>query len=256
MARLARTAKPCNQWTANELSAYNITVVRQDYATFFEMPTPPEPTINPHVSTTADQNNSQNVKTARTLKYMAFVMDWKLCSVLDFALALMDELEYPQRGELLTIRWNSSPLVVCGKNKRAITDLCLLNVLNSEQWIYAALLLVQEVKGDQDPHAPLVAKAIAAFTHNRTCMEAIGLSPPSSTVIAGITLKGTMPAFYKINVSMELATAVREGVYPESPTIVYEHIPDVPGPLSEGMRPLDNRRVIMSCFEAFKKFIK
>jgi len=64
-----------------------------------------------------------------------------------------------------------------------------------------------------------------------------------------------MPTFYKINISMELATAVSQGVYPESPTIVYAHVPDVPGPLTEGMRPLDNRRVILSCFEAFKKFI-
>jgi len=46
-------------------------------------------------------------------------------------------------------------------------------------------------------------------------------------VIAGVTLKGTTPTFYKINVSTELAIAVSQGVYPDSPTIVYTHVPDV-----------------------------
>jgi len=64
-------------------------------------------------------------------------------------------------------------------------------------------------------------------THNRTRVEAIGLPRPPSMVIAGVTLKGTTPTFYKINVSTELAIAVSQGVYPDSPTIVYTHVPDV-----------------------------
>jgi len=247
----SRTAKPCNQWTTNELAAYNITIDHQDFTTFFELPSPPDPTINPHVLTTEDWSNAPDIDTFRILKLMDLATTPVLSgetAVVDFADYLLRALDYEQRRWILRTRFHLSPLVVCGKEKHALINVCLADK-------EIALVLVQEVKGNQDPHAPLVAKAIAAFMHNRTHMEAIGLPIPSSTVIAGITLKGNTPTFYKIPVSMELATAVRQGVRPESPTTVYAHVPDVPGSLSEGMTPLDNRRVVLSCFEAFKKFI-
>ena len=254
-SQLIRTAKPCNQWTTNDLAAYNITVDHQDVATFFETTTLPEPTIDlPDVPTTADRSNAPFVDTAAILKLLDLAMvpvSSGQSAVNDFLMDLLRALNYRRREWILRTKCNFSPLIVCGMEKRAQVDVSLVFV---EQNI--ALLLIQEVKGDQDPHAPLIAKAIAVFTHNRRRMEAIGLPPPPSMVIPGITLKGTTPTFYKIEVSMELATAVREGVCPELPTIVYAHVPDVPGPLSEGMRPLGNRRVILSCFEAFKKFIK
>lgn len=74
------------------------------------------------------------------------------------------------------------------------------------------------------------------------------MHPLDVEVIAGITLTGTS----------ELIEAVQRGVYPATPTFVVMHLPDVPRParrLTEGMRPLDNRRCILACFEALKRFV-
>ena len=73
-----------------------------------------------------------------------------------------------------------------------------------------------------------------------------------------ITIRGTMPTFFKIPVTSDLARAVEFGEYPVAPTIVHAHLPALPRParrLSEGMKPLDNRRQILSCYEAFKRFV-
>ena len=77
-------------------------------------------------------------------------------------------------------------------------------------------------------------------------------------VMAGITMTGTSPTFFKIPVTLELIEAIQRGEYPATPTVVAMHYPAVPRPahrLSEGMRPLDNRRCIRACFEAFRQFV-
>lgn len=69
---------------------------------------------------------------------------------------------------------------------------------------------------------------------------------------------GTSLALYKIEVTEELVTSVGGGVYPETSIILYAHSPALPRPdrrWSEGMKPLNNRRIILSCHEAFKNFV-
>jgi hypothetical protein len=74
--------------------------------------------------------------------------------------------------------------------------------------------------------------------------------------MAGITMRGTSPTFFKIPITSELMEAVRLGQYPPTPTIVATHIPDIRRPARRlGTRPLDNRRKILACFEAFKQFV-
>jgi hypothetical protein len=71
-------------------------------------------------------------------------------------------------------------------------------------------------------------------------------------------MKGTSPIFFKIPVTQELVTAVIGGVYPTTETIVQAHLPAIARPvyrLNEGMKPLDNRLIILSCYEAFKQFV-
>jgi len=56
----------------------------------------------------------------------------------------------------------------------------------------------------------------------------------------------------------ELIQCVQRGEYLATPTVVLAHIPEIPRPtrrLSEGMRPLDNRHIILQCYEAFKQFV-
>lgn len=74
----------------------------------------------------------------------------------------------------------------------------------------------------------------------------------------GIVLVGTTPTLYKIPVTADLVRSVRHGTYPAEPTVVTMHVPAVPRPArrySEGMKPLDNRRAILSCYEAFKRIV-
>ena len=71
-------------------------------------------------------------------------------------------------------------------------------------------------------------------------------------------MAGTSPTFYKIPVTADLEYAVINGLYPDNPTQVSKYQPAVPRPnrrWSEGMKPLDARREVIQCYEAFKAVI-
>ncbi|CAA7265480.1 unnamed protein product [Cyclocybe aegerita] len=244
-------------WTSNELAAYNITVVFQDAATFFETPDLPQPAVNPNVLTTLEYRNAPDDDTYRLLRNLDLAttpVPAEESAVDDFAVLLLRALGYEPRGRTLRTR-KDLILLVCGENRHSKADVCLID----EEEI---LLLVQEDRqymAPEDPKAQLIAGAIAAFaTTNRTRVYTLGLPPLPSKDIAGITMTGTSPVFYKINISAELVIAVGGGAYSDKQTAVYAHLPCVPRPLrrsSEGMKPLDNRRVILSYYEAFRRFV-
>ena len=71
-------------------------------------------------------------------------------------------------------------------------------------------------------------------------------------------MTGTSPSFFMIPITQDLSRSVERGQFPPTPTVVTGHVPDLPRPnrrFSEGMKPLDNRRSILQCYEAFKRFI-
>jgi hypothetical protein len=71
-------------------------------------------------------------------------------------------------------------------------------------------------------------------------------------------MSGTLPTFFKIPVTQQLVTAIGRGEPPAHMTAVAFHPPSLARPklcLDEGMKPLDNRQQIMSCYEAFKAII-
>jgi hypothetical protein len=70
-----------------------------------------------------------------------------------------------------------------------------------------------------------------------------------------ITLVGTFPTFYKIKVTAALNNAVVTGMYPVVETIVLRHIPRLPRCNSEGMKPLDNRSILIRYLQAFRRFV-
>jgi hypothetical protein len=124
------------------------------------------------------------------------------------------------------------------------------------------ILLVQEDKRHKerkDPEPQLIAEAIAVFQANNTRRtRVLGQDAIDAKVMPGITLLSSSPTFYKIPVTKDLAQAVALGRFPATPTVVYAHLPAVPRParrLSEGMKPLDSRRHIFSCYEAFRQFV-
>jgi hypothetical protein len=74
----------------------------------------------------------------------------------------------------------------------------------------------------------------------------------------GIIMVGTSPVFFKIPVTQTLSTHIHYGTYPPEETRVTYCYPPVPRPdrlSSEAMKPLDNRRDSLKCYEAFKGIV-
>lgn len=257
MANIIRSAKSGSDWTSNDLIAYNITIEAQNTATFFGRPDLPAPAINPQLLTTLSATDMTDESCFHVVKCMDLAMDpvpGEESAVDDFAMELLKVTGYRSRNRFLRSR-KDIPLFICGTWSHAKTDVCLMD--DSE-----IILLVQEDKRHLelgDPRPQLIAEAIAAVQTNNTIRETVlNLPIIEYKLMAGITMAGTAPTFFKIPITSELMQAVRLGQYPPTRTVVAMHIPDVPRParrLSEGMRPLDNRRKILACFEAFKQFV-
>ena len=60
---------------------------------------------------------------------------------------------------------------------------------------------------------------------------------------------------YKIPVTQTLSTDIRHGTYPPEETRVTYCYPCPARRHSEGMKPLDNRREILKCYEVFKVIV-
>lgn len=259
MANITRSSKSGSDWTPNELLAYNIRVVYQDFATFFGAQNLPDPQINNEVLIAQDVATVQSDDAYTFLRTMDLAMSTppgKESAVNDFSVNLFRILRYTGSRAVGRVARTRKDLLfwVCGEERHAKADVCIMDIED-------ILILVQEDKrhlDGSDPEPPLIAQGIAAFyNNNNTRVRILMLDPLQSKVIPGITMKGTMPIFYKIPVTADLVRAVQLGEYPAQETIVYAHIPVVPRPArrySEGMKPLDNRRVVLACYEAFKQF--
>jgi hypothetical protein len=192
------------------------------------------------------------------MRYMDLAMDSvssEESAVVDFAVFLLTLLKYATETRLTRTRVDI-PLTICGEQCYAKTDVC---VVDKEDDI---ILLVHEDKRNKerkDPEAQLVAQAIAAFqTINTRRTRVLGQLALDDIVIPGIILVGSSPTFYYISVTKELARAVAQGMFPATQTTLYAHLPAVPRParrLSEGMKPLDNRRHILACYNTFREEI-
>ena len=258
---LIRSAKSGSDWGRIELAAYNITVESQDTATFFEidpLPGLPLPHVHPDMLNQLEAEHTTDLGVCRMINAMDLAMNGaplEESAVDDFAVRLFDMLGYTSRSIMVRTR-KDIELVVCGMSMHAKTDVCLM--MNRSEII----LLVQEDKWHLedrgDPEAQLIAEAIAAFQSNNKRRILAGLLPLKHHLIPGIVMIGTAPVFYKIRVTKELSDAVIYGTFPKTTTVVYFHVPPVPRPygrLSEGMKPLDNRRIVLQCYEAFKQFL-
>ena len=257
MASILRSAKYGRDWGPNELVAYNIDIQFQNAANFFGVNPLPQPAVANEVLTRLDADDMTNDSNYRFLRYMDLAMDLvptEESAVDDFAVFLLTMLGYAPRPRMIRTRLDI-PFTICGEQCHAKTDVCIVDG-------HDILLLVQEDKRHKerkDPEPQLIAEAIGAFQANNTGrMRVLGQDAIDAKAIPGIILVGSSPTFYKIPVTKELAQAVVLGRFPATPTIVYAHLPAVPRParrLGEGMKPLDNRRHILACYEAFKHFV-
>ena len=254
MANLLRFAKVGNSWCANELVAYNISIVEQGQEEFFGGPLPAYtgPAGFMQHQDRVQGLDASSLALIKRLDLAMKVMDGEESAVNDFAAELLRATRYETEETVIRTRKNIR-FIMCGEQVYATTDVC---VLDADSRI---LLLVQEDKTHihpQDPEPELVAEAIATFqSNNAKRVDDLFLNPLQTTVLPGITLAGTFPRFYKIRVTADLDHCVRHGLYPATPTIVYRHTPRVPRRRSDGMRPLGNREVILGCYEAFRQTV-
>ncbi|KAJ3522787.1 hypothetical protein NMY22_g11737 [Coprinellus aureogranulatus] len=176
-------------------------------------------------------------------------------AVADFTVELLKHTGYVRRDRVARTR-AGLPLLVCGEKRRAQVDVCVIDHGQGNE----ILLLVQEDRWSIDKHlvdanAQLVAKAISAFMMNNFNRQSADLPVLESKVIPGIVMAGTLPTFFKIPITQELEMHVRHGTYPPTPTVVTYCHPPLGRRNSDRMKPLENRRPILSCFEAFKSVV-
>ncbi|KAJ7583345.1 hypothetical protein C8J56DRAFT_207455 [Mycena floridula] len=254
MASLIRNAKSGNEWTSNELDAYNIRIVEQSQNTFFEDPLPAYQGPAGFIlhEDRVQGLDSPSLSLLKRLDLAKMVVEGEESAVDDFAAEVLRALGYEREQTVVRTRKNIR-LQMCGELVFVKTDVCLMDADSS------LLLLVQEDKSHMnpsDPEAQLVAEAIAAFQHNnKKRVDELFLDPLVQQVIPGITMVGTFPRFYKIHVTTQLDHCIRHGEHPAATTMVYRHTPRVPRRRSEGMKPLENRELVLRCYEAFKQFV-
>ena len=259
MANLIRSVKPGSDWTDSELRAYNIKAIPESVATFFGSPNLPPPTIGPAIL--AHQTYPAAGLPIDDERIFFYLLEEVMTpsefgsAVVDFAIHLLRLLGYDKQNRIIHMR-TIIPLYMCSANTHTETDVCVVDCRTR-----MSLLLLQEDVQDpdgKDPEPQLIAKAIAAFQYHNHQLSTLGLPTVNTAVIPGITMVGTAPTFYKINVDASLVEAVELGEYPTQTTIVHKLTPPVQVPRDfqrDGMQPLNNRAVILSCFEAFKQFL-
>ncbi|KAF8965959.1 hypothetical protein BDZ97DRAFT_1729627 [Flammula alnicola] len=260
MANIIRSAKSGSDWTTNELRAYNIRIVDKDAATFFGHPNLPAPTVDPIILNNLDTPPGPITRSTRL--FFRYLKDTTErfppgppteAAIDDFVSHLLGLLGYDEPDRVIHQRMEIG-FIMCGTRVDAKPDIC---VLDDDGY----LLLVQADKhhtSADDPEPQLIAEAIAAFYENNRHRRLVGLPVMQAKVFAGITLMGTAPTFYKIRITDDLLESIMTAQFPLQQTVVHRLLPPVPDIaqyLTNGMRPLGNRRIILQCFEAFKQFL-
>ncbi|KAK0470241.1 uncharacterized protein EV420DRAFT_100107 [Desarmillaria tabescens] len=260
MANITRSSKPSNDWTSNDLAAYNITVLCQSTDAFFGYTpnTIPDGIDPDFLTATIVPPNCENLSdhTYRLLQYLDIATHAgsnQESAINDFAKELLSLLGFEERGTVLRLRY-SIPFMICGDDGRvAQTNLCLV------QGNTTILLVIQNETaiGTKNPEAQVIAEAIAAFQYNNVARDRNGLDPLDSMTIPAITMISTRPVFYKIPVTQQLSNAIAMAQCPVSKT---EIVKCVVAPhscrLSEGMEVPEFRQEVLQHYEAFRRMSK
>jgi len=191
MANLIRFAKSGNDWTENDLEAYNIRLQFEDAATFFgDSIILPLPEIDEEILTTLEADDMLHDSNAELINLLDLAMRFsEEPAVNDFAIELFKRLGYVKRNRVARTQKDIS-FFNSGEWRYTKADICLLDLLQDD-----ILLVVQEDKRSlsedlRDPRPQLIAEAIAAFDRNhhlqRRVEEDVESRACSSDKIAGV----------------------------------------------------------------------
>ena len=253
--------KSGSEWTYNDLDRYRIRINYEDADTFFRsIPAPPARLIPSDFLTCLDAEDAiQGDERAYTfIQYLDTAMSpppGDESAVNDFLMNLLLTLGFAPKGTMIRTKKNF-PLRIGGEMRYAQADACNLDGVKP-------LLLIQEDRSRVDPLTDpipsLIAAAVAAFDV-ANCGKYGLPNHALPTFILGITLCGSWPTFFKIPISRDFVDVVacdgfRDIVSPDSVIYVRAHSACVARPhkrLEEGMKPLDNRFLILSTLMRFK----
>ncbi|KAK0450584.1 uncharacterized protein EV420DRAFT_1630611 [Desarmillaria tabescens] len=261
MANIIRSAKSGSNWTINELLAYNINVLDEDVATFLGHPNSPAPTVDPIILGNPDTPLGPIMRSARL--FFCYLKDVTErfppgapteSAVHDFASYLLSLLRYDEPDRVIHQQVEIG-FIMCGMRVDAQPDICVLD--NDGKQSQLSTVFKYHMSA-YDPEPQLIAGAIAAFYENNRHRRLVGLPAMEAKVFTAITLMGTTPTFYKFPITADLLQSIMTAQFPSQQTVVHKLIPPVPDIakfLANGMRPLENRRIILQCFEAFKQFV-
>ncbi|CAA7265002.1 unnamed protein product [Cyclocybe aegerita] len=236
MAQLIRSAKSGNDWTDNELFAFNISIQDVDIATFFGVPQLPPTTVSPVILNNVHRSpppaviSKEESRTASSSSHILRMLDF---DDNDRSIVTKRELSF----------------TMCGSRVWTKADIAVLDDAEYP-------LMVREDKRTtvtDEPKAQLIASAIAAFVENNQ----LRVPPLAQRTLPAMTMVGSCPAFYKIPVTQSLVDALVTAQYPAESTVVQRLVPLVPN-LNQyrrhGMNPLGNSRIVFQCLEALFGF--
>ncbi|KAF8514164.1 hypothetical protein JB92DRAFT_2789678 [Gautieria morchelliformis] len=246
-------------WTEKELQKYRFTFVHCTGLEFFGTETLPDPSLPLNSEFLVKQSGLEMQSTddaalANALRFATTRTEEG--HVDDFAVSLLTSLGYACQTRYVGIR-KELPVTMCGELKLAKADVYVMDLTKN-----TILLLVQAntriYNQGRNSLAQLIAEAIAAFQFNNWQRNQAGLPMQEEMLIPAIYLRGSYPTFYLVPVTQQLSKAVVQGNHPSIETHVKVYVPQVPrmaARMEEGMWPLDNRRIILKCYEAFKQFV-
>lgn len=254
MAHLNRSPKSANDWTQNDLLAYNIVVCSQSPDKFYGQPLPTVATLSnldPYLLSGTLGMQGLSRQTYRLLQYIDYASranSDQESAIDDFMKEVLRVLEYEKRDFLLRSH-HAIPLLISGDpDQTAQTDTCL------SQGSSTILLVAKEETtfSFHDPEPKVIAAAIATFQYNNRTRAQLGQPELDSMTIPCVVTTGTRPIFYLVPVTQELSTAVITAQYPISPTIVQCVVVSNSSRLSEGMDTPDFRQLALRHYTAFR----
>ncbi|TDL16363.1 hypothetical protein BD410DRAFT_731489 [Rickenella mellea] len=252
-----KTLKYGRVWNRKELVACKIRFDSADASTFFRMTQLPQLTLSPIILNNIDKPDEPlEMEVGLYFVYMKGAMElgqsWSVVwDFLEFMLLRVFSYAFPFRT---LVRRPEMSFIMNGK-EIVVRDTIVLKLLKEGEYVFVA-----EMHGNPtvDHEPKLIARALAALTHNNQKRASRGLPNLRSQTFCGILITGTAPVFYQIPITQDLLSAIAAGKRPKDVTVVRKFTPPVENPaayIQKGMIPLDNRRIILQCFAAFKDLL-
>jgi hypothetical protein len=262
MSDLSRFVTAVNDWSKDDLTAYNITVRTQHAKEFFGRQPEPIDHLDPDLFSTADPTLANSISKGFSRETYRFLTCLDAANragkgLFDFARRILEVLGFDDvRGTMLRTRFDLEldgiSLSICDDSCEAEMHVALVHSLSHMILMFVHLEKCTSVYDEDHPEPQLVAKAIAAFQRNNERRKGRALEPLDKMTIPCIAIVGTRPFFYKVPVTQQLSSGVELGTYPPQPTVVTRCAPPFPYRMAEGMVIPEYRRTALEYFNAFR----